>query len=177
MIHNTLLEVTVANPAISLSIVIWCIYIGAVVGWAAVLFNKFVPGTVVRRILSLGLFSPDKAMTADELKIKSPLLRYMLRDGSSLRRTVKSREEEEKGLLPEKTGFFASLAPAPKRPVKTQHFYIPEDIRFRAESRYSTGIGDVAALIIGAALLLAAAFVLFNFGIPAVMEMLGSFFG
>ena len=96
MIHNTLLAVTVSNPVITLSTVIWCIYIGAVIGWAAVLFNKFVPGTVVRRILSLGLFSPDKAMTVDEMKIKFPLLRYMLRDGSSLRRTVKSREEEEK---------------------------------------------------------------------------------
>lgn len=176
MIHNTLLAVTVSNPVITLSTVIWCIYIGAVIGWAAVLFNKFVPGTVVRRILSLGLFSPDKAMTVDEMKIKFPLLRYMLRDGSSLRRTVKSREEEEKGLLPEKKGFIASLAPDPKRPVKTQHFYIPEDIRFRAESRYSTGFGDIVALVIGAVVLLAAAFVLFNFGIPAIMDLLGSLF-
>ena len=176
MIHNTLLAVTVSNPVITLSTAIWGIYIGAVIGWAAVLFNKFVPGTVVRRILSLGLFSPDKAMTVDEMKIKFPLLRYMLRDGSSLRRTVKSREEEEKGLLPEKKGFIASLAPDPKRPVKTQHFYIPEDIRFRAEARYSTGFGDIAALVIGAVVLLAAAFVLFNFGIPAIMDLLGSLF-
>lgn len=177
MIHNTLLEVTTKNPVINLSIIIWCIYIGAVIGWAAILFNKFVPGTVVRRILSRSLFSPDQAMTPAELKITSPILLYMLRDSSSLRRIVKSREEEEKGLLPEKKGFFASFTPDPKRPVKTQHFYIPEDIRFRAESRYSTGIGDVIALVIGAAVLLAAAFVLFNFGIPAIMGMLGSYFG
>ena len=178
------------SPIIDLSLIVWCIYIGAVIGWAGVLFNKFVPGAVVRKILKQKLHSEELAKTPAEIGIFAPL-KIFLRDGKTLRKIVKSVEQltdEEKAREAAEAGN-TSEEPAPlkkklnpferefRRPVKDQHFFIPEELRYRAENRYSASIADLLVLVIGAAGLLAVAFYLYNYGIPEIMSMVSGIFG
>lgn len=173
------------SPIIDLAMVVWCLYIGAVIGWAGVLFNKFVPGTIVRKILKLKLHSEEKALTAAEIGIPAPMTVF-LRDGKTLRKIVKSTEQlsderkakeasAEESSEPDKPSLKKKLLPFERefrRAVKDQHFFIPEELRYRAENRYSASILDVLVLIIGAAGLLAVAVYLYNYGIPQIMSML-----
>lgn len=182
-------KLNISYPITDLSMVVWCIYIGAVVGWAGVLFNKFVPGAVVRKILKLKLHTPESAQTADEIGIIPPL-RVFLRDGGTLRKIVKSTEQladeqkarEDQGaaeeIKPEKSKKrFLPFEREFRRPVKSQHFFIPEELRYRAENRYSSSIADILVLVIGAAGLLAVAVYLFNYGIPQIMSMVEGMLG
>ncbi|MBP5236686.1 MAG: hypothetical protein J6128_04045 [Clostridia bacterium] len=172
MMRNSLLKITLSNPSISLSIVIWCIYIGAVIGWIIALFNKLVPGRIVRKLLNLEIVSPEDAVTAADIKAKNPLMLFLLRDGSSLRRIVRSKEEAD---------MVSDSAEGEKKqvriPAKSQHFYIPEEKVAEAEKRYSISAADIIGLVLGSVVLLAVAFILFNFGIPAIMNMIESNFG
>ncbi len=179
-------KLNVSYPISDLAMVVWCIYIGAVVGWAGVLFNKFVPGAVARKILRKKLHMPESAQTADEIGIAAPL-RIFLRDGGTLRKIVKSTEQiadEQKAREalenPEKSEEKQKIRPFARefrRPVKDQHFFIPEELRYRAENRYSSSIADILVLVIGAAGLLAVAVYLYNFGIPQIMSMVEGMLG
>jgi len=185
-IFHTLESMSANFPIIDLATVVWCIYIGAVIGWAGVLFNKFVPGAVVRKILKQKLHSEELAKTPDEIGI-SVFLRVFLRDGKTLRRIVKSVEQlsdEEKAKTEapseEKESVKSKLMPFKRefnRSVKEQHFFIPEELRYRAENRYSASIIDILVLVIGAAGLLAVAVYLYNYGIPQIMSMVGGMIG
>lgn len=187
IIFQTLEKLNVSYPITDLAMVVWCIYIGAVIGWAGVLFNKFVPGAVVRKILKLKLHTPESAQTVDEIGI-FPLLKFFLRDGKTLRKIVKSTEQiadEEKAREkledPEKDSTekkkFRLFEREFRRPVKDQHFFIPEELRYRAENRYSASIADILVLVIGAAGLLAVAVYLYNYGIPQIMSMVEGMLG
>ena len=172
MMHDRLLKITLSNPSISLSIVIWCIYIGAVIGWFVALFNKIVPGRIVRKLLNLEIMSPEDAVSAADIKIKNPLMMFLLRDGSSLRRIVRSKEETDMASDSATDGKKTA-----KIPVRTKHFFIPEEKVAVAEKRYSISAADIIGLVLGSVILLAVAFILYNFGIPAIMDMIESNFG
>lgn len=85
---------------------------------------------VVKAILTAGALSPETAKSAAELGLTGPLVRRALKEGSSLRKTV-------------------------KRSVWNEGFFIPEEDAGRAEVRYVKKNNPIA-WIAGIALIVAA---------------------
>lgn len=93
-------------------------------------YQKQVPGAVVRAILRAKAFDPESAKTAEELGLqKNPFLRHELRKNMTLKRLIKIAEDEA-----------PSENSAPR-------YYIPEDLKYRAEVRYENKGNGVFGLI------------------------------
>ena len=102
-------------------------------------------GGFVRKLLKTESLSPDSAKTLMELGyFRSSAIRRELAHGSILRMVVRCRETEESDkaeLDTEKTSpqvkkTHTGYQKAPKINFSTAHFYIPEDLRYRADVRF-----------------------------------------
>lgn len=100
-------------------------------------------GGFVRRLLREEIHSPKEAKTLTELGcFRNPTIRRELAKGSILRMVVRCRELEENA---QKT--LASSQKPIKIDFTTAHFYIPEDLRHRADVRFEKkGSGWVQVL-------------------------------
>lgn len=93
-------------------------------------YNKGTLGSFVRALLSAGASSPENAKTLEELGfLKNHSVRASLKSGYTLRRVVRCVEEDEGTLI-------CSENKEGSVPFNKAHFYIPEDKRSAAESRF-----------------------------------------
>lgn len=98
-------------------------------------------GLMVRKLLNEEAFDPSKAKTLSDLGLfRSTLIRRELSRGVSLRKVVKCVEEEEWNALHAETETKKSKGKTKPEKFKMDftvaRFYIPEDLKFRAEIRY-----------------------------------------
>lgn len=117
---------------------IWGIIIAAV----ATVYSRRSIGSFVKTLLKKEALSPDSAVTLfDSGSFRSTVVRHQLCRSAFLRKVVYCREEQE--FLEEK-GKDAIY----KIDFTTDHFYIPEDLKYRAEFRFSTkGSGWMAVVM------------------------------
>lgn len=107
---------------------VWGIIIAAI----ATFYSRRVVGSFVRTLCEKEAFSPQKGVTLfDTGLFRSTVVRRELSKSAFLRKVVFCREEQ--AFLLEK-GNDASY----KIDFTRDHFYIPEDLKYRAEIRYST---------------------------------------
>ena len=107
---------------------VWGIIIAAI----ATFYSRRVVGSFVRTLCEIEAFSPQKGVTLfDTGLFRSTVVRRELSKSAFLRKVVFCREEQ--AFLLEK-GNDASY----KIDFTRDHFYIPEDLKYRAEIRYST---------------------------------------
>ena len=107
---------------------VWGIIIAAI----ATFYSRRVVGSFVRTLCEKEAFSPQKGVTLfDTGLFRSTVVRRELSKSAFLRKVVFCREEQ--AFLVEK-GNDASY----KIDFTRDHFYIPEDLKYRAEIRYST---------------------------------------
>ncbi|NLK39165.1 MAG: hypothetical protein GX303_02790 [Clostridiales bacterium] len=128
--NNQYENLNFGNGIISLEMMIIAIFIGAVLAAFAAVYNKRILGNFVWTLLKSGINSKENAKTIYELKFqKNPFLRAALREGSVFRRIVHFAEEDDEGAE-------GKRGKKPAINFKTARFYIPEELRIRAEIRY-----------------------------------------
>lgn len=105
--------------------------LGIIIAVIGVVYSRRVVGAFVRTVIEKGAFSPDAGITLfDSGAFRSIVVRHELSRGALLRKVVFCREEQ--AFLSEK-GKDATY----KIDFTKDHFYIPEDLKYRAENRFS----------------------------------------
>ena len=146
---------------------ILALMIGIILAAAASAFTRTKNNRIVRALLDQQIHTPAEGKTLMELGFfRSSYLRHELSRGVHLRRVIRCREEEEYNATEAETTAGGggedvtenglqnaeNRTTSFKKPYRmdflTAHFYIPEDLRYRAEIRYTTkGSGWLMFLI------------------------------
>ena len=137
------------NPLFSLRMTALGIFIGTIIACIVMAYHKQVLGAAVRKLISLKVNTPESAKTLKELGYdKNIIFRNAFARNSSLRRFVKCVGEQEyyREQSKKRDEYYKNHAEEKKiRPFKdieyvidpdNDKFYIPEDIRARAEIRF-----------------------------------------
>lgn len=166
---------------LSVRLIILGLFIGMCFAAFASVYNKKVLGDVVRKILSENALSPESAMTAEELGYKdSFIIKRAFKKSTSLRRVVKSREEElyyqelenkrEEYLSKKNNGEkIPKFKEVPyKMDVCADHFYIPEDMKYMADIKFEKkGASWLSAVLI--TVVLTVAFFVLMYFLPDIL--------
>ena len=159
----------------TLSIVVWSIFAGIVIGILLSVYHKYVLGIFVRRLLAAGASSEGSALTMDEAGLgKSRLLCFITRrailGSGSYPKIVRSPSLPYPPPLPKK----GEKTPPRKIDASTR-LYIPHDMQPRAEMTYTGGGRTIIWALVSIAVLLGIAFLSFYI-VPALSEMLTNMF-
>ena len=137
------------GDATTVTLLVLGICVGIVLSSLYTLYQRSVPGSLVRALLRAAALSPDSAKTLAELELsKKGLLGFELRHNIVLQKTVQKVEGEESGT----------------------RYYIPEELKYRAESRFDKKGNGPVQFIITVILSLALAILLIKL-IPVVLSM------
>ena len=121
-----------------LTLIVSSLFIGMVIASAAMLYHQLFLGGIVRRIIEKGALSPEKALTKEELGY-SPnnfFVKIALREKSTFRKIVHGITED-----------------------KTERYYIPEEMRIRAEIRFRKQGNNAFGILLTVLLFLVVAYV------------------
>ena len=117
--------------------------IGIIVASAMTVHTKKGLGGFVRALLKEDCTSPERAKTLSELGyFQSIAVRRDLKKGVTLSKLVHCREQEEATIAVQDASEGEEKAPEEAKRTQfvidpaTMHFYIPEDLRYRAELRF-----------------------------------------
>ena len=137
------------------------IIIGLMFGFCAAaigsLYEKGLIGSFVKKLLSEDCVGANNAKTLYELGFdRSPAIRSSVRSGSTLKRWVRCVEEDEfYASVDEKKAEFEAqnpnerfVAPKFKRDPDTMHFYIPEELKYKADVKFSTKGANIVSVIL-----------------------------
>jgi len=177
------------TPLFSLRLTVLGIFIGAIIACVVIAYNKKVLGGAVRKIIAEEVLSPENAKTIAELGYeKNILLRNAFRSSVSLRKIVKCAGEEkfiaeqnERREAHEKRRADGEKLPKFKQidyiiDLKTDRFYIPEELKYRADVKFEKkGSGWLATVI--TILLLIVAFFVVLLALPWIFGAADSFLG
>lgn len=157
---------TESSPLVTAGTIVFGLFIGSVIACIIVFYNRQVVGSAVRRLLSENVFSREAAKTISELGYKKNFfVNSFFRDNQSLKRIVKCVEEEDFYAEQEKARLEYEEARKENKKlpkfkeeiyrvdVTTDRFYIPEDLKYRAEIRYNKKGSTWLSVILGIVLL------------------------
>ncbi len=117
------------STARMLPIIVFAIFLGVFLAAFYTLYIRTILGAMVRKLSDREIFSPDRAVTLEELGFhKNIFVRRALKNPYSLRRVVRSTEldsHEEQG-----------SASAFRFTPTSEHFYLPEAEKYKAEMRF-----------------------------------------
>ena len=137
-----------AESAKTATVLIYMVALGIILASLCAFYQQRVPGRVVRALLRANAHTEESAKTAEELGVRRRSLAMLeLRRGTVLRQTVRVTEEE------------------------TPRYYIPEDLKYRAEIRFDKKGNELPGLIITIILSLAVALLLVK-ALPLVLGMI-----
>ena len=157
-----------ASARATVQTVILAFCIGILLASLYMLYQKLVPGNIIRAILKAEAHTPEAAKTLTELGLdKNPLYRFELRRNAVLKKTVLCTSEQETG---EDESEKAESA------AKEERFYIPEEDKYRAEVRFDKKGNGVVGLVVTAILTVALAILLIKLT-PAVLGMIDTLLG
>lgn len=164
--ENISLEATAGDTARS---IILMAALGIIIAAGMTAYTRNHLGKLVHKMLKQDITSPERAQTLYQLGyFRSASIRRELSRGVNLRRVVRCCEEEEfLASVEEKRKEYEAdrpkkpfVAPAFEMDFTTARFYIPEDLKYRADTRYRTKgsgwglfLGTVAIAIVASALL------------------------
>ena len=138
--------------------------IGILLASLYMLYQKLVPGAIVRAILRAEAHTSETAKTLAELGLdKNPLYRFELRHNAMLKKIVlcasaqKSNEDE-------------STDDAAENAAQQERFYITEEAKYRAELRFDKKGNGVLGLVLTAVLTVVLAILLIKLT-PVVLGM------
>lgn len=143
----------------SLDVLVWGMYIGIVIGATVATIDKLYCGRMIKALIEKNARTPETAVTLDALDIKGKwYLRHALKEGKPLRKMLDSGEIVDK----------KKTAEIP--------FFLPEENRIKAETRYENGHRPIFTLIIAILAMLAVVFFVL-FAVPELLTMLDNFVG
>ena len=153
-----------ASARATVQTVILAFCIGILLASLYMLYQKLVPGNIIRAILKAEAHTPEAAKTLTELRLdKNPLYRFELRRNAVLKKMVLCTSEQE-------TGEGEAESEKAESAAKEERFYIPEEDKYRAEVRFDKKGNGVVGLVVTAALTVALAILLIKLT-PAVLGM------
>ena len=174
---------------ISVRLIIIGLFIGLIVACFMAVFTKQVLGKAVRAILEKQAFSPESAVTFEELGIeKNDLLCYAVAKSLAVRRVVRCVEEEEHraALAEAREKYEQKRAEGEKLPAfkETEYsinpyadrFYIPEELKYSAEIKFDKKGNSWAGAIVCAVILLIV-MVAILVGLPYLLSLLDNVVG
>ena len=165
------------NPLMSLEVIVWCLCGGLILGALGSYFTRRDASILIHKLIEGEYFTPDRAITLEELGLAANLpLRLSLRTGKPLRRLLTCVNEEE---FPKKKcsfarRFFTGEREGVQTDLKTARFYLPEEVKYRAETRYNVKNVTPLDLLLSVVILLAAGFVAI-YAAPKLVDLLGGF--
>jgi hypothetical protein len=172
------------NPTISLEMIVWSMCGGLAIGTVATFINRRVVGEFVRRLVKNGIHTPEAAITLAQSGCSRNLfVRRALRTGKSLRRVVACANEDE---MPVKTPSASKAAVLLRRIFSVEaepeqivdltraRFYVPEELRIRAELRYEINGTTVPNLVLSLLLIVAGGFAALYL-VPELLTFLDNF--
>ncbi len=163
------------NPFISVKLIVWALFAGFVIASLMAIYQKRLIGGLVKTILSEEALSEDKAMTVAELGYAADwFVKNALRTDPALLRVVSridapAKEGEE--TAPKKTRSGRDIID-----FETAKFYIPEELKYKAEVRYARKGTDFVAFGVCIVIFIAAAFAAI-FIIPDLIQLIDNFVG
>jgi hypothetical protein len=172
-----------ANANATAETLIFAFAVGMILAAGISAFSRTRLSKFVRIFLREEIHSPEAAKTLMELGVfRDTSLRRELSRGVNLRRVIRCREEEEHLQLQaerraaheeahkEDPNAPAFVADPFRLDFLTAHFYIPEELRYRADVRYTVrGTGWVPFLITAAAIIVLSA--LACFFLPDILQL------
>ncbi len=176
------------NPFISLRLIVWALFAGFVIAAIMALYNKRVIGSFVKDILAQGCTSEKDAKTVIDLGYGTDwFIKNALRTDTVLRRLVvridaateSNQDADAEKVESAESSTKKQKSRSPKHEVidfSTAKFYIPEELKYRAEVRYASRGTDVVTFFIGVVVLAAAAFAAL-FVVPELIQLLDNFIG
>lgn len=165
------------NPLMSLEVIVWCLCGGLILGALGSYFTRRDASLLIHKMIGDEIFTPDRALTLEEAGLAANLpLRLSLRTGKPLRRLLTCVNEEE---FPKKKcsfarRFFTGEGEIVQTDFKTARFYLPEEMKYRAETRYNVKNVTPLDLLLSVIILIAAGFVAI-YAAPKLVEFLGGF--
>lgn len=168
----------VGGSGITPIVIIWAMYVGALLASAAAIYNKKYVGGIIRRMIKTGAVGEDNAKTAAELGINGRLERHVLLKNVTVNKIVVLKNKDT-FKLKSYSGFVGgvkkllSLDGREKREIdlKTAEYYIPESVRAKAEIRFDDrGIRPATLVILF--IVLTAAFYLATLALPELLQFL-----
>lgn len=143
----------------SLDVLVWGIYAGIVIGATVATLDKLYCGRMVKALIEKRAQTSETAVTLNALDIKGKwYLRRALREGKPLRKMLGNGVIEDK----------KKTAEIP--------FFLPEENRIKAETRYENGRRPIFTLILAIFAMLAVVFFVL-FAVPELLTMLDNLVG
>ena len=160
--------------------VVWAIAIGIVVAAVMAVYTRSVLGGFVRKLIKEGAHSPETAKKLSEIGFfRNAAIRRELARGVTLRKVVRCPEEDEflaatdkvaekKGKWGRHEGFRPDFL--------TARYYIPEDLKYRAEIRFEKKGSDwgMFAIVVIIAIIIAALIGVF---LPDLFQLMDNIIG
>lgn len=150
---------TIPSGFDSLDVLVWGMYAGIVIGATVATFDKMYSEGMLKALVAKGAQTPETAVPFGELDIKGKwYLRRALREGKPLRKMLGSVE-----------------AAAGAKP-DTLSYYLPEENRYQAETRFQSGRRPIFTLVLSILAMLAVVFFV-KFAVPELLTMLDNLIG
>lgn len=154
---------------VDFSAYLYAVFIGVLLGAIYAFYNKRILGKFVRKLLEDGCDRVSKAESLAELGFgKSRLLKFALRDGSSLSRVVVSAADNM-GVLPSDK---RKNGKRQERDFVSERFYIPADLHEKAERTYDSQ-GTTVLSVVLTAVVFYTVLILCYFIVPVVTDFTG----
>ncbi len=133
-----------AETASLVTTFIWAIAAGIALAALFTLYQKYVPGALIRAILRAGADSEESARSLEELGFaRNPFIRLELKHGTLLGKHLRF-VLPGKGQGSGEEGALQTRCPTPN----AARFYIPEELKYRADARYDKkGNGPVQCAV------------------------------
>lgn len=148
----------------SLETMLVSIFLGLIVALCILMYNRFVPGKIIRFLISNQIHSEENAVTLEQAGCaRNRLIAFSLRDGSMLRKLVVCIPSATEGIT-EKG----------KTILKHARFYLPEDKCSRAELAYNNNGTSVFTVLL-TVLIFLAMMLLVGILTPNLIQMLKNF--
>lgn len=180
---------TDGSPIITVGVVVFGIFIGAIIACVVMFYNRRVVGSAVRRMLNDKIHSREEAKSLSELGYeKNVFIRTLFRDNAALRRVVKCVEEEDFYSEQEKARheYESERQKNKKLPkfhekiyrvdISNDRFYIPEEQIDVAQTRFRKKGSGWASMIISI-VILTVVFIALLFFLPWFLDGLNDAFG
>ena len=156
-------------------LIIICMFIGVVAAAAISLYHKLVLGSFIRFLLDSGATDPEGAIVLSSTKFEKNLfVRSAIKNGRTYGSVLRS-------VLPEGLPDPSSLKGADRKRaenavISSSAYYIPEELRYRADNIFSkrgTSIGAAAFGILLFVLVAAVSLLV----VPGIVSMMSELFG
>ena len=134
------------------------------------LYQKYVAGAIVRAIIKAEAHSKETAKTAEELGLEKNYLALLeLKTNLSLKKLVRMANEEcEAEAAPAEEAAIEAESETPAEPnaenceakeeseeTELARFYIPEELKYRADNMFNKNSNNIVALLISSGLIIA----------------------